>query len=87
MRGSYEQNPFVYWNGEQLLSISNHDRKHANIYVEILKVGEIETRCGHWDKVKETLTIKNNDAPANLGLCPLLRSEGDSSVGTGTAME
>ncbi len=82
-----EQNPFVYWNGEQLLSISNHDHEHAHIYVEILKVGEIETRCRHWDKVKETLTMKNNDASANLGLCPLLRSEGDSSVGTGTATE
>ena len=82
-----EQNPFVCWNGEQLLSISNHDRKHANIYVEILKVGEIETRCGHWDKVKETRKRKNNDASVNLSLSPLLRSEGDSFVDTGTATE
>ena len=82
-----EQNPFVCWNGEQLSSISNHDRKHANIYVEILKVGEIETRCGHWDKVKETRKRKNNDASVNLSLSPLLRSEGDSFVDTGTATE
>ncbi len=31
---------------------------HNYIYVEILKVGEIETRCGHWDKVKKTMKTK-----------------------------
>ncbi len=79
-----EQNPFVCWNGEQLSSISNHDRKHANIYVEILKVGEIETQCGHWDTVKETRKTKNTDALVYLSLCPLLRNEGESFEDTGT---
>ncbi len=78
-----EQNPFVYWNGEQFSSISNHNRKHADIYVEILKVGEIETPCGeNWDQVKETRRRKNTHALVYLSLCPLLRSEGDRSVGT-----
>ena len=79
-----EQNPFVYWNGgEKCLSISNRGPKYGNIYVEILKVGEIETPCGeNWDQVKETRRRKNTHALVYLSLCPLLRSEGDRSVGT-----
>ncbi len=33
------------------------------------------------------ILVKNNDASVNLSLSPLLRSEGDSFVDTGTATE
>ncbi len=70
-----EQNPFVYWNGQQFSSISNHGREHGDIYIEILKVGEIETPCGeHWDKVEETERKKNTNPLLYLGLCSNLRS-------------